>query len=568
MTLFRLYIIIIILLIFPTGTIHSSTPSPKRETRAVWIATIKGLDWPTSYANSPDGIDRQKNELRCLLDSLQKIHINTILLQTRIRGTVIYPSDFEPWDECLTGIPGKAPGYDPLDFAVTECHKRGMELHAWIVAFPLKDTKTMQKLGKDGLLHTHPELCKRTSTGWIMDPGVPGTAPYLAKMCAEVTHKYDVDGIHLDYIRYPEKVLKFDDRSTYKKYGHKKTLAQWRRDNVTTCIETIRRSIKTQKPWIKLSCAPIGKATDLSRYSSYGWNAYHTVNQDAQGWLRHDLIDILFPMMYFRDNHFYPFAIDWAEQADGKPAIPGLGIYLLDRNEKDWPLNTITEEIEFLRKIHTGGQAYYRCRFLTRNTKGIYQFLQSFYANPALTPVLHQETQRTVPCPTDLSVEMFPDKLLLRWKSPTQETNPPAVRYNIYVSDSFPVDINNPLNLKASAIPDEYFSLPIPCTLAPVRYYALTASDRYGNESDAIAFNRPLKNRPHSKNRIPCDNNRIVLSDSDSRSIYLTDATGRTKEIAYRDTLDISALSPGFYRIQTLKADQTKTRSRYFIKQK
>lgn len=564
MSLFRLYIIIIILLIFPTDTIHSSITSPKRETRAVWIATIKGLDWPTSYANSPDGIERQKNELRCLLDSLQKIHINTILLQTRIRGTVIYPSEFEPWDECFTGIPGKAPGYDPLDFAVTECHKRGMELHAWIVAFPLKDTKTMQKLGKNGLLHTHPELCKRTSTGWIMDPGVPGTAPYLAKMCEEVVRNYDIDGIHLDYIRYPEKELKFDDRQTYRKYGHKKPLSQWRRDNVTTCMETIRRSIKAQKPWIKISCAPIGKASDLSRYSSYGWNAYHTVHQDAQGWLKQDLVDILFPMMYFKDHHFYPFALDWAEQSDGKPVIPGLGVYQIDQCERNWPLQTLTQEIDFLRNIHSGGQAYYRCRFLTKDTKGIYRFLQSFYTHPALTPVLPRETSRTVPCPTDLSLECSADRLRLKWKAPATR---PDVRYNIYVSDSYPVDTDNPKNLKAAALWDEQHSFPLPYALATNRYYAMTASDRYGNESEAIAFNHPrAKQQPHDSQCLPCADNRIILPHTDGQRIYVTDAVGRTTEFTYRDTLDVSALRPGFYRLKIEKAEQARIPLGYFLK--
>ena len=99
-----------------------------KEIRAVWLTTIGGIDWPTTYANSPQTIERQKRELTDILDRLQKVRINTILLQTRIRGTVIYPSRLEPWDPCMSGHPGKSPGYDPLRFAIDECHKRGMEL--------------------------------------------------------------------------------------------------------------------------------------------------------------------------------------------------------------------------------------------------------------------------------------------------------------------------------------------------------------------------------------------------------------------------------------------------------
>lgn len=97
--------------------------NPKREVRAVWLTTISGLDWPRTRAVSQSGIERQKRELVDILDKLQQANINTVLLQTRIRGTVIYPSSIEPWDECLTGRPGVNPGYDPLAFAVEDVIK-------------------------------------------------------------------------------------------------------------------------------------------------------------------------------------------------------------------------------------------------------------------------------------------------------------------------------------------------------------------------------------------------------------------------------------------------------------
>ena len=110
---------------------------PKHEVRAVWLTTIGGIDWPHSYAQSARSIDKQKDELRHILDQLQQVGINTVLLQTRVRGTMIYPSTYEPWDGCLSGFPGKSPGYDALAFAIDECHKRGMELHAWMVTIPV-----------------------------------------------------------------------------------------------------------------------------------------------------------------------------------------------------------------------------------------------------------------------------------------------------------------------------------------------------------------------------------------------------------------------------------------------
>lgn len=102
---------------------YAVNPNPKYEVRAVWLTTIGGIDWPHSYAQSERSAEKQKEELRAILDRLQKANINTVLLQTRIRATTIYPSLYEPWDGCLSGFPGKSPGYDALQFAIDECHK-------------------------------------------------------------------------------------------------------------------------------------------------------------------------------------------------------------------------------------------------------------------------------------------------------------------------------------------------------------------------------------------------------------------------------------------------------------
>ena len=111
---------------------------PKHEVRAVWLTTIGGIDWPHSYAQSSYSAEKQKKELTDILDLLQQAKINTVLIQTRVRGTMIYPSAYEPWDGCLSGFPGRSPGYDALQFAIDECHKRGMELHAWVGNHPCR----------------------------------------------------------------------------------------------------------------------------------------------------------------------------------------------------------------------------------------------------------------------------------------------------------------------------------------------------------------------------------------------------------------------------------------------
>ena len=296
---------------------------PKEEIRAVWLTTIMSLDWPKTKAKDEESIEAQKRELCTILNQLQAAHINTVILQTRIRGSVIYPSKIEPWDECLTGTPGKDPGYDPLHYAIYECHRRGMELHCWLVTIPLGDTKKQRGFGNASITRRHPELCKSAGDNIFMRPDNPSTSDYVASICKELCENYDIDGISLDYIRYPEKVYNYSDNCS----------ASERRQNITRIVKKIHDTVKPIKPWVKLSSSPIGKFRDLSRYSSKGWNSYDAVYQDAQGWLRDNLQDVLFPMMYFKGDNFFPFMYDWREHQYGHPVAPGLGIYFLDPSE-------------------------------------------------------------------------------------------------------------------------------------------------------------------------------------------------------------------------------------------
>lgn len=148
---------------------------------------------------------RQQEELRTILDKLQRANINTVLLQTRIRATSIFPttaaSGNEPWDGCLSGFPGKSPGYDALSFAVEECHRRGMECHAWVVAIPVGK---WNGAGCRHLRNSQPGIVYRIGQEGYMRPEDSRTAVYLARYCADIARRYDVDGISLDYIRYPE----------------------------------------------------------------------------------------------------------------------------------------------------------------------------------------------------------------------------------------------------------------------------------------------------------------------------------------------------------------------------
>ena len=436
-----------------------------------------GLDWPTTKATNASGIERQKEELCKILDQLQACHINTVVLQTRLRGSVIYPSRIEPWDVILTGQYDRDPGYDPLAFAIEETHRRGMELHAWLVTVPAFKIEVARKMGKRSLLRTHPELLRKHGEQYYLDPGLPGSAEYLVSLCREIVSRYDVDGIHFDYIRYPEQAETFSDGASYRKYGKWKDKRTWRLDNITRIVRMSYEAIKELKPWVRVSCSPVGKYNDMSRYSARGWSAYGAVYQDAQGWLSEGIMDMLLPMMYFQGDHFYPFAADWQEHTNGRTVAPGLGIYFLSPKEKDWEWGIIQRELCYLRHIGLGGQAYFRSRFLTDNTKGIYDYLaRDYYPYPALLPPMTWQSSERPATPQLVSRERQGVNERLQWQP--QE----GCRFVIYASDQSPVNTNEARNIVKVTYDTDYTY-----SMLGAYYHnyhlAITALDRYGNES-------------------------------------------------------------------------------------
>ncbi len=437
---------------------NASAKMPKHEIRAVWITTISGLDWPRAHSAT-----RQQQELISILDKLQQANINTVLIQARVRASTIYPSTQEPWDICLTGKAGQSPGYDPLKFCIDECHKRGMECHAWIVTIPVG------KWNADGckkLRARFPNLIKKIGDEGYMDPEKPQTGDYLAQICADVTRRYDVDGIHLDYIRYPE---------TWKI----KVSRQQGRQNITGIVQKIHKAVKAEKPWVKLYCSPVGKYDDLSRYQSFGWNANTTVCQDAQGWLRSGLMDALFPMMYFQGNHFYPFVVDWKEHSYGRQVAPGLAIYMLHPNEKNWDLNVICREMNVLRQQGLG-VTFFRSKFFTDNVKDVYTFTKDFNRYPALIPPMDWVSAPAPQPVAHLIVNHGTTADALTWQTPRQQTNDSYLLYNIYASDRYPVDTEDPVCLVAARLQSPTISIP---HQGRSLNYAVTVTNRYGHES-------------------------------------------------------------------------------------
>lgn len=519
--------------------------APKHEVRAVWLTTIGGLDWPKSYAQSSTSAERQRQQLRDILDRLQHGGVNTVLIQTRVRATTIYPSSIEPWDGCMSGKPGVSPGYDPLAFAVDECHKRGMEVQAWVVTMPVGKWNSY---GCRTLRRTYPSLVRKIGDDGYMKPELNATADYIARICGEITRNYDIDGIHLDYIRYPEVGKRYVGSVEGRRY-------------ITRIVERISSTVKGIKPWVKLSCSPVGKHADLARYSSNGWNARTAMWQDAQAWLCDGLMDELLPMMYFKGNNFYPFALDWQENNHGKIVAPGLGIYFLSPKERNWDLCDIKREMYFLR-CHGMGHAYFRSQFFTDNVKGIYDFAADMIDHyPALIPPMTWASNARPQAPSAINLTRDDDADRLEWSGACDMSTGDYLTYNIYRSSVYPVDVNDARNLVAVRRRAADIVIPRSTLNADMYHYAVTAMDRFGNESLPVMTNAPMAKTapPMICRKLLANDGRTLIMPPAAKSVdaeyaIIESLTGvMTASMPYDcNKINISRIPDGMYYIKTV----------------
>lgn len=510
--------------------------SPKHEIRAVWLTTIGGLDWPKCYAQSITSTERQKKELTDILDRLQKAKINTVLFQTRIRGTVIYPSDIEPWDACITGLPNKRPEYDPLAFAIEECHKRGMEIQAWVVVIPMGKWNST---GCRALRRKHPDMLMKIGGYGYINPANEKAAAYISDLCKEITKKYDIDGIHFDYIRYP---------GTWKP-----NISLYQaRNYITRIVKQTHDAVKSIKPWIKMSCSPIGKYDDLGRYSSKGWNAYNKGCQDTREWLRSGLMDQLYPMMYFKDNQFYPFAMDWKENCHGKAIASGLGLYFLSPKEGNWNKEEIIRQM-YVSRAGGLGFAMFRNKILLDNTKGILDFIENdFNRYYALVPAIRRDKTATPEAPKWIKTKEDEQYEYIYWDKVTGDKG--GILYNVYASKSYPVNTEDAKNLIAVRLKRNELIL----KKGSKMYYAVTATDRYGNESNAAKSDIPAFHTGTELELISNNGIKMVLPKKDkcldAEYLLIKSMPGTiVATVPYKGThADIRGIKDGIYTIHSL----------------
>lgn len=331
-----------------------SNHAQERETRAVWIATNYRLDWPPSTFDA----ELQKKSLIEIFDNLKSKNFNTVYFQVRFNGTVLFKSSFEPISPYINGEVDGDISYDPLEFAVEQAHKHGFEIHAWINT-NLVFTGNEEKIFSDPthICQQKPEwIVEYKSNGeksfWL-DPGLPEVRDYLSDLISELVENYDVDGINLDYIRYPGK--DFDDDFSFNIYGKGLPRDEFRRQNINSLIKEIYRKVKELRPEIKVGASPIGVYRRLKGMNS--WESYSDLYQDSYQWLKNKIVDYLSPQIYWSINENPSFEIlskDWIENSNGRNIVLGIGAY------KENVRTQINDMINLSRKLKASGVSFFR----------------------------------------------------------------------------------------------------------------------------------------------------------------------------------------------------------------
>ncbi|MGV2912970.1 glycoside hydrolase family 10 protein, partial [Bacillus safensis] len=262
MTVLTLMLMFVFLLIPSSSLAARAVPKGKlestREMRAVWIASVYNLDWP-SKKGLP--VAEQKQEFIRLLDEIKAMNMNAVIMQIKPTADAFYPSAYGPWSEYLTGTQGKDPGYDPLEFMIEEAHKRGLEFHAWFNPYRITMNHTdLSRLSADHPARQHPDWTIAYGNQLYYNPGIPETQDFIIGGIEEVVKNYDIDAVHMDDYFYPYKIagVPFPDQETYEKYGKKAFthIEDWRRDNVNQLVKQINDTIKKEKPYVKFGISP------------------------------------------------------------------------------------------------------------------------------------------------------------------------------------------------------------------------------------------------------------------------------------------------------------------------
>lgn len=462
-------------------------PAPPRELRGMWIATVSNIDWP-SQKGLPT--ERQKKELLTLLDKAKELHLNAIVFQVRPACDALYRSNLEPWSEYLTGVQGQAPegDFDPLQFAVEECHKRGLELHAWFNPYRAA-MEGFGQLAPNHVFNKMPDKVHKYGSFLWMDPGEKEVQDHSAAVIMDVARRYDIDAVHFDDYFYPYKAKKangqiigFPDDASYARYraeGGTLTRENWRRHNVDSFVQRIHTELKTLQKPVRFGISPFGIWRPNNPPGVAGLDAYNELYADARKWLQEGWVDYLAPQLYWPTTSAqqpYAALLNWWCQQNPKQRHVWVGNFVSKVGDGNtWTAEEILKQVQATRRQPgASGNIHFSAKAILADKGGVAQSLATgAYNGPALVP---PTTWIDATAPMPPKAEATHDtagNLLISWQPLTRDD---TFLYAVYaqVDGSWRMDV---LPAHARGYTLNATSGPLPTRIA------ISAVDRCGNES-------------------------------------------------------------------------------------
>ncbi|UJR31551.1 hypothetical protein I4U23_019038 [Adineta vaga] len=366
------------------------------EFRAVWIATVDNIDWPSSKTASPE---QQKSELINILNTIELLNMNVVIFHVRPAGDAFYSSTLEPWSFYLTGTQGVAPSpfWDPLAFIISEAHKRNIEVHAWLNPYRARMTDATYELAPTNMAKRFPQYAYPYAKNIWMDPGATEVQEFIVNVTEDIVRRYAVDGIHMDDYFYPySDGTEFPDNATYVAYqeqGGHLNKSDWRRSNVNTLIQAMYTRMHAIRPKVKFGVSPFGIWKSGVPAGISGLSSYDSLYCDSRMWLEQGLVDYMTPQLYWQivpPAQSYPVLLNWVEQSTiGRHVYPGNALYRTSPEVSDWPVNEIIRQIYITRSMRDRlslGNVFFSLSEIMRNVKGIQNALAILYEQKADVP--------------------------------------------------------------------------------------------------------------------------------------------------------------------------------------
>ncbi len=480
-------------------TVTLGAQNPKREFRGAWIQCVNG-QWQGL------GRDRMQSILSSQLDELQRCGINAIMFQVRAEGDALYESALEPWSRYLTGQQGLAPSpyWDPLAWMVDECHKRAMELHAWINPFRAK-TKGTTALASNHYFMQHPERCFRYDGLIIFDPAYEENQAFICQVARDIVRRYDVDGIHIDdyFYPYPTAGVAMNDYEALARPGQ--DVGDRRRAHVNRFIERLNNEIKAEKPWVKFGVSPFGIYHNLKTRSSQipgsatnGLQNYDDLYADVLLWMERGWMDYNIPQIYWEIGNKaadYETLIRWWSTVHRDLQAPHPCLLFIGQDvertvkfpDRQRPAqHQMPAKYQLQRTLPAvDGSCQWYAKAVCDNPGGYGTMLRTVYhSTPALQPLMPWIDRKAPKKVRKPAIVATSDGPALMWTAPkARKPMDEAVRYAVYrFAPGERVDVKSAAPVSVTAQP--YWVLP--AEVADRTVFCVTAVDRLGNESKPV----------------------------------------------------------------------------------